>query len=173
MPARWLRLLSELAEPAAGGRLVDGLAAVVRGREVDGAALLRWANRDLAALVSEERLRKDLHYRLAGCTLHIPPLRKCPADVAALVEHFLDRAAEEAGKEVAGMTVKVLRALGQAPWPGNVRQLVCKVRRLVHLCPDGDAVDPPLRGRDLATFIAASAGPPPLGGDLDLRPQLE
>ncbi len=163
LQAKLLRALQEREVHPVGAR---------RPRAVD-VRLVAATNADPATLVSEGRLRKDLYYRLAGCTLRIPPLRERPADVAGLVEHFLDRAVAETGKAVAGMTVKVLHALEQAPWPGNVRQLESEVRRLVHLCPDGDAVDSSLLGSDLVAFITASAAPHPRDGDLELRPQLE
>ncbi len=98
-------------------------------------------NADLPRLVEQGRFRADLYYRIAGFVLHVPPLRERREDIPALVEHFLRTAAAEVGKPVRGISVKALAALVAAPWPGNVRQLELEVRRLVYICPAGEAID--------------------------------
>ena len=98
-------------------------------------------NSDLHRLITAGRFRRDLYYRVAGFTVHVPPLRARRADIPAFVEHFMRLYAEEIGKPVRGMTVKALDALAAAPWPGNVRELEHEVRRLVYLCPENQAID--------------------------------
>ncbi len=103
--------------------------------------LLSATNTDLEARVADGSFRRDLYYRLAGCTLHVPALRDRPEDIPLLVDRVLARAAAEAGREPPALTVKALRLLCQAAWPGNVRELEHELRRLVALCPDGAPVD--------------------------------
>jgi DNA-binding NtrC family response regulator len=98
-------------------------------------------NTDLEALVEQGRFRRDLYYRIAAFTLRVPPLRERREDIPALVELFVRRSAQEVGKRIPGVTVRALRALREAPWPGNVRQLEHEVRRLVYLCPSGEPID--------------------------------
>jgi transcriptional regulator with PAS, ATPase and Fis domain len=98
-------------------------------------------NTDLQALIAASGFRRDLYYRVAGFTIHVPPLRQRRDDIPAFVEHFMRLYAEEIGKPVSGITVKALSALAAAPWPGNVRELEHEVRRLVYLCPENHAID--------------------------------
>ena len=98
-------------------------------------------NSDLRSRASDGGFRDDLFYRLAGCVLEVPPLRRRREDVPLLVEHFLRRAAESAGKAVRGVTASALELLIERPWPGNVRELRHEVERLVHLCPANGAID--------------------------------
>jgi len=91
--------------------------------------------------MEEGRFRSDLYFRVAGFALHVPPLHERREDVAVLVESFLRAFTREAGKAVRGITVKALRALTEYAWPGNVRELEHEVRRLVYLCPEGQAID--------------------------------
>lgn len=98
-------------------------------------------NADLLSRVESGQFRRDLYYRVAGYTLHVPALRERRQDIPALVEHFMRRSVEEVGKRIQGITVHALRALQNAPWPGNIRELEHEVRRLVYLCPDGRAID--------------------------------
>jgi DNA-binding NtrC family response regulator/pSer/pThr/pTyr-binding forkhead associated (FHA) protein len=116
-------------------------------------------NRDLEALVAEKRFRRDLFYRIAACTLVVPALRSRRDDIAAFVEHFVARLANEAGKSIAGVTVKALDALAAAHWPGNVRQLEHEMRRLVRACPAGQAIDSEM----LSNEVLSAAG----GGDAE------
>ena len=99
------------------------------------------SNRDLARRAEEGAFRADLYYRLAGYELEVPPLRQRREDLPRLLGLFLQRFARQHGKKVRGVTVKALRALSEYRWPGNVRELEHEMRRVVHLCPSGQAVD--------------------------------
>jgi transcriptional regulator with GAF, ATPase, and Fis domain len=90
------------------------------------------SNRDLERGVAEGWFREDLHSRLRGLILRLPPLRARPADVAVLAERFLQEAAAEAGRRVA-LSEAALRALEGHPWPGNVRELQHCLHRAVAL----------------------------------------
>jgi len=98
-------------------------------------------NSDLHRRMEEGRFRRDLYFRVAGFALHVPPLRERREDVPVLVESFLRAFTRDTGKAVRGITVKALRALTEYAWPGNVRELEHEVRRLVYLCPEGQAID--------------------------------
>jgi two-component system response regulator HupR/HoxA len=91
--------------------------------------------------MEEGRFRRDLYFRVAGFALRMPPLRERREDVPAFVERFLRAFSRENGKTLRGITVKALRALIEYSWPGNVRELEHEVRRLVYLCPQGEAID--------------------------------
>lgn len=99
------------------------------------------SNRDLARQAEEGAFRADLYYRLAGYELEVPPLRQRREDLPRLLGLFLQRFARQHGKKVRGVTVKALRALSEYRWPGNVRELEHEMRRVVLLCPSGQAVD--------------------------------
>jgi transcriptional regulator with PAS, ATPase and Fis domain len=86
-------------------------------------------HRDLPDLVRRGELRGDLYERLNGKTIQLPPLRHRREDIDELAADALERfngAYDLRCKFGPG----ALDALRQAPWPGNVRQLVQAVRRL-------------------------------------------
>jgi two-component system response regulator HupR/HoxA len=122
--------------------------------------LVAASNADLRQRAADGRFREDLFYRLAGCVLEVPPLRRRREDVPVLIEHFVAAAAVEAGKQVRGVSWSALDCLAAYDWPGNVRELQHEVRRLVHLCPVGGAVDSTL----LPPRLVAGGGAP-RGGD--------
>jgi DNA-binding NtrC family response regulator len=109
-------------------------------------------NRDLIADVKAGRFREDLFYRLHVFPITVPPLRERPADIPALVRHFLARFAAEEGKRVGTVTPEVLRVLSAFHWPGNIRQLENAVFRAVVLA-ESDTI-----GLDEFPQIAALLG---------------
>ena len=98
-------------------------------------------NIDLQRRMDEGLFRRDLYYRVAGFVLRVPPLRERPDDLPLLVDAFLHDFERETGKTLRGVTVKARDALVAYPWPGNVRELHHEVRRLVYLCPAGQAIE--------------------------------
>ncbi len=80
-------------------------------------------NRDLAALIGQDRFREDLYFRLAGFAIAVPPLRERREDIPLLVDHFLQQYSKEMGREAAGMSREALGLLEAHRFPGNVREL--------------------------------------------------
>src|SRR2546425_2662178 len=68
-----------------------------RTRRVDVRVLAATA-RDLGADAAAGRFREDLYYRLNVVTIHLPPLRERPLDVAPLARHFAARLARRLGR---------------------------------------------------------------------------
>lgn len=79
----------------------------------------------------EDVLRPDLFYRLAALSITIPPLRQRGEDVLTLFNRFNEQFAEEYGCEVPEISAQEAAQLLQAPWPGNVRQLINIAERAV------------------------------------------
>ncbi len=80
-------------------------------------------NRNLAEEVAAGRFREDLYYRLNVFPLHLPPLRKRPADILPLAEYLLGRAALRTRVATPQLTVEARNVLMAYQWPGNVREL--------------------------------------------------
>ena len=80
-------------------------------------------NRNLTALIGQDRFREDLYFRLAGFTIAISPLRERREDIPLLVDHFLQQYSSEMGRESPGMSREALGMLEGHRFPGNVREL--------------------------------------------------
>jgi transcriptional regulator with GAF, ATPase, and Fis domain len=91
-------------------------------------------NRDLTAAIAAETFRADLFYRLNVFPIEVPPLRKRREDIPMLVEYFVKRYAEKAGKQIRKIDRNTLEQCQAYPWPGNIRELQNIVERSVILC---------------------------------------
>ena len=105
-----------------------------RSQKVD-VRVIAATNRDIRQMVTDGRFQEDLYYRLNVIPIHIPPLRERREDIPLLVEHFIRKHAQRAGKRIEGIEPAVLQALESADWPGNVRELENTVERAVVLSP--------------------------------------
>ena len=76
-------------------------------------------------------LRPDLYHRLAGFTLHVPPLREQPALLQRLAHSLLNTL--HPPKPLAPCA---LRHLHTHSWPGNIRELHTTLTRAHTLAPD-------------------------------------
>jgi DNA-binding NtrC family response regulator len=79
----------------------------------------------------EDALRPDLYYRLGAMKITLPPLRTRGEDILTLFTRMSEQFAEEYGCDAPQVTAQEAAQLLQAPWPGNVRQLVNIAERAV------------------------------------------
>jgi arginine utilization regulatory protein len=80
-------------------------------------------NEDPIDAIANDRLRKDLYYRLSVVSLFIPPLRERKEDIEELVHFFLEKYNHLFGLNVLGVDDTVLKHFQKYEWPGNVREL--------------------------------------------------
>ncbi len=91
-------------------------------------------NRDLQGSIEAGTFRSDLYYRLNVFPIEMPPLRKRREDIPLLVEYFIDRYANKAGKKIRGISRAALEMLKSYTWPGNIRELQNVIERSVIVC---------------------------------------
>jgi DNA-binding NtrC family response regulator len=92
-------------------------------------------NRDLRQLTAAGKFQEDLYYRLNVIPLTMPSLRERREDIPLLVDYFVKRHAERAGKRITGVSADAMAVLTEASWPGNVRELENALERAVVLSP--------------------------------------
>jgi formate hydrogenlyase transcriptional activator len=90
-------------------------------------------NRDLNAAVANGTFRQDLLYRLNVFPIEMPPLRERKDDILMLVEYFVQRYANRAGKNILSIDQKTLDLLQSYDWPGNIRELQNVIERSIIL----------------------------------------
>jgi nitrogen regulation protein NR(I) len=114
-------------------------------------------NKPLEQAVASRQFREDLFYRLNVVRIHLPPLRERRADIRLLVNYFLRKFSEPAGRKPKSISTGALAALEARAWPGNVRELENVVQRAV-VVSKGDAILPRDLPSDVSPPVAEPAG---------------
>ena len=148
--------LSEVTEltSVAQARLVAVLDAV-EALGARGPRVVATTGEDVARLLADGRLRRDLHDRIAVATLHMPPLRERPEDIDELARSALARASAGADPQRT-FAAGALERLREHAWPGNVRELENTVRRAAALNATGA-----LTAEMMSAELSAAPAPPP------------
>jgi DNA-binding NtrC family response regulator len=112
-------------------------------------------NRDLRAESARGRFRSDLFFRLSIMEIALVPLRERREDIPLLVAAFVRECASRLNRPLAGVTTTAERALQEASWPGNIRELRNVIER-ASLLSEGRI----LSDREVQAAMAASAVTP-------------
>ncbi len=112
-------------------------------------------NRDLRVECGAGRFRPDLYFRLAAFTLSLPPLRERREDLPALLGAFVERFSRAAGREPAGLSLRLLECVESYGWPANLRELAHEVRRWVTFAPEGEIFDSSLLSPEIRVSLDA------------------
>ncbi len=118
------------------------------------ARLIAATNRDLEAMVSEQKFRSDLFFRLDVFPVHVPALRERNGDIPLLVRHFTQQFSRRMKKVIETIPSATMDALCQYHWPGNIRELQNVIERAVIISTG------PALSVDVADLKFPKAGPP-------------
>lgn len=119
MQAKLLRVLQSGTFERIGGH--DTLQVDVR--------IVAATNKNLRQAVQEKAFREDLYHRIAVLPIRVPALRHRDSDIPELAKVFISRSTRPQMK----FTDDALAELQHQWWPGNVRQLINIIDRLVVL----------------------------------------
>jgi formate hydrogenlyase transcriptional activator len=95
------------------------------------ARLIAATNRDLEGMVSEQKFRSDLFFRLNVFPVHVPPLRERDGDIPILVRHFTQQFSRRMNKVMETIPSAAMDSLCRYHWPGNIRELQNVIERAV------------------------------------------
>jgi len=95
------------------------------------ARMIAATNRDLEAMVSEQKFRSDLFFRLNVFPVHVPPLRERHGDIPLLVRHFTQQFSRRMNRVIETIPSAAMNALCRYHWPGNIRELQNVIERAV------------------------------------------
>lgn len=129
MQVKLLRVLQERTYERVGGN--KPLQCNVR--------IIAATHRNLETMISEDKFREDLYYRLNVFPIDSPALRQRKDDIPLLLQELNSRIQGD-GVEGVRFTERAIASLMEHEWAGNVRELSNLVERLTILYP-GQIVD--------------------------------
>ena len=113
LQVKLLRVLQERVVRRVGGR--ENITIDIR--------LVSASNLDLEEAVKHGEFRQDLFYRLSVVPVRLPDLKDRREDIPLLVNHFLQKFAQQHGEPSRRFSSEAMRVLMTHSWPGNVREL--------------------------------------------------
>jgi DNA-binding NtrC family response regulator len=96
---------------------------------------------NLEDAVSAGTFRSDLYHRLCVLRLVVPPLRERGKDIEILAHHTLERFRTDSRRRIRGFSDEAIRAMHSYSWPGNIRELINRVRRAI-VMTEGRVITP-------------------------------
>jgi transcriptional regulator with PAS, ATPase and Fis domain len=125
LQAKLLRFLEDRMIERLGGK---------GSRQVD-VRIIAATNCNLDSLMEQGRFRNDLFFRLNAFAIKLPSLRERGDDKVVLAQYFFHRFTRDAGSSLTGFSAEALDAIGNYHWPGNVREMINKIRRAMVMAP--------------------------------------
>ncbi len=141
MQAKLLRALEERSFRRVGGTNLI---------KVD-VQILAASNRNLPALMKEEKFREDLYVRLKVVDLAMPLLRERKQDIPELVGLFMRKNNQGMGLNITDISPRAMSALMAHDWPGNIRELRNVIERAMLFC-DECSIDLPHLPAEIAAL---------------------
>jgi two-component system, NtrC family, response regulator AtoC len=108
-------------------------------------------NKDLKDLISREKFREDLFFRLNVINIELPPLRERKGDIPRFAGFFIEKLNKTMGHKRKGITPEALDHLMAYDFPGNIRELENMIER-AFILSDQDM----LGVKDFPDFMAVS-----------------
>ncbi len=113
-------------------------------------------NRNLEELSKSGVFREDLLFRIQAMTIVLPPLRERVGDLRELLDFHMRRICARDKYPEKAISPEVYQAFGTYSWPGNMRELVNVLERIVHSARDETQLLPEHLPRSFRAFVAKS-----------------
>ena len=120
-------------------------------KEVD-IRIISATHRDLDEMVANGEFREDLYYRINVVDLVLPPLRERRSEIIPLIQQY-QRNFNEKYQLEKSLHPEVIESLTQHDWPGNIRQLVNVIERLMVCTPHSE-----INSDDLPDYLRTESG---------------
>ncbi|MBU2955624.1 PEP-CTERM-box response regulator transcription factor [Marinobacter sp. F3R08] len=121
LQAKLLRFLQERVIDRVGS--VNSIAVDVR--------VVCATHRDVRQLIDSGSFREDLYYRISEITLDVPAVRERDGDALVIAQSLLKSLGKQMDRPNLSYSEDATNAISHYAWPGNVREMINKVKRAI------------------------------------------
>ncbi|WP_206074768.1 PEP-CTERM-box response regulator transcription factor [Marinobacter litoralis] len=93
-------------------------------------------HRNVQDLIAEGAFREDLYYRISEITLDVPALRDREGDAIVIAQSLLMSLGKQMDRPNLSFSEDAALAISAYAWPGNVREMINKVKRAIIMADD-------------------------------------
>jgi DNA-binding NtrC family response regulator len=94
------------------------------------------AHSDLNKLAADGHFNEELRQMISPFMVSVPSLRERRDDIELLAKYYLDMFVNEKYRHISGFTPEAVASMQRYEWPGNIRELINRVRRAMVMCED-------------------------------------
>jgi len=109
-------------------------------------------HQNLQTHIEQGLFREDLYYRVSEITLNIPPLREREGDSIIIAQALLKNISLQMKRPNLSFSEDAMRAIKSYSWPGNVREVINKVKRAIIMADDKKVTATDLELSDTTTL---------------------
>lgn len=102
--------------------------------------IISTSNESPEAILREDKIRKDLYYRLNVIQLNVPPLRFRRDDILMLANMFIHKYNDRFNREVLSISKEAQEKLLKYDYPGNVRELENIIMSAISMTDDDEII---------------------------------
>jgi len=88
-------------------------------------------HRDVRQLIDSGDFREDLYYRISEITLDVPAVREREGDALVIAQSLLKSLGKQMDRPNLSFSEDAINAISNNAWPGNVREMINKVKRAI------------------------------------------
>jgi len=96
-------------------------------------------HRNVNELIQEGTFREDLYYRISEITLDLPAVRDRAGDALVIAQSLLKSLSKQLDRPGLSFCDDAISAIENYAWPGNVREMINKIKRSV-IMADGKRI---------------------------------
>lgn len=86
-------------------------------------------HRNVTDLITNGEFREDLYYRISEITLDVPAVREREGDALVIAQSLLKSLGKQMDRQNLTFSDDAVNAINSYAWPGNVREMINKVKR--------------------------------------------
>ncbi|MGO1501016.1 MAG: PEP-CTERM-box response regulator transcription factor [Marinobacter sp.] len=86
-------------------------------------------HQNVAQLITNGEFREDLYYRISEITLDVPAVREREGDALVIAQSLLKSLGKQMDRQNLTFSDDAVNAINSYSWPGNVREMINKVKR--------------------------------------------
>ena len=86
-------------------------------------------HQNVAQLIANGEFREDLYYRISEITLDVPAVRERDGDALVIAQSLLKSLGKQMDRQNLTFADDAVNAINSYSWPGNVREMINKVKR--------------------------------------------
>lgn len=109
----------------------EGTIETSRGFQTVDIRILAANATDIEKALIDGNFNDELYHYINVLRINVPSLKERVSDIPLIARHYLQQFSKEYNAQARGFTEDALKMLSRYHWPGNIRELINQVKRMV------------------------------------------